>query len=364
MDIGIDASRAARPERTGTENYSLYVTRELLRLAPSHRFRLYFNAPPPPDLFPSDARVQHRVMPFPRLWTHLRLSMEMLARAPDVLFVPAHVLPLVHPRAVATIHDLGYRHYPETHGWRARLYLEWGTRFNAATSRLIVTDSNWSREDIVRTYGVPHEKVRVAYPGLRPGLGPVRDATRVDETLARYGVPRPYLLYVGTLQPRKNLTRLIEAFAALSEPHALVLAGKKGWLYDDILSRARELGIERRVVFTGYVPDDDLPALLTAADLFVFPSLYEGFGFPVLEAMACETPVVSSNASSLPEVTGDAALLVPPEDTGALAAAMRQVLSDAALRQALVQRGREQAAEFTWERCASEVLRALEEAAV
>lgn len=364
MNIGIDASRAARPERTGTENYSLHLIRALLDLDSPHRFRLYFNRQPAANLLPPSPQADLRVIPFPRLWTHVRLAWEMLLHPPDVLFVPAHVLPLIHPRSVATIHDLGYRHFPEAHTRSARLYLEWGTRYSARASRLVIADSRATRDDLVSMYGVPECRIRVAYPGICPGLAPVSDSAVIDRVRGKYGISRPYLLYVGTLQPRKNLLRLMDAFAALPEQYVLVLAGKKGWLYSDILSRAEALGVGRRVIFTGYVPDEDLPALLSGAEVFVFPSLYEGFGLPVLEAMACGAPVVCSDTSSLPEVAGDAALLVSPTDTAALAAAMNQVLTDGDLRQRLVLRGREQAAKFTWQRCAQTVLEVLEEAAV
>lgn len=363
MNIGVDASRATRGLRTGTENYSLHVVRELAGLPSPHQFTLYFNQPPEPGLFPDSPRVRQRPMPFPRLWTHVRLASEMLLRPPDVLFVPAHVLPLAHPRAVATVHDMGYRHFPEAHTWKARLYLEWGTRHNARASRLVIADSHATREDLVKFYGISESKIRVAYPGVRPDLSPVRDAVRLNETLGRYGIPPPYALYVGTLQPRKNLRRLIEAFAQVPEPYTMVLAGKKGWLYANILRRAESLGIGHRVLFPGYVQDEDLPALLSGASLFAFPSLYEGFGMPVLEAMACGVPVVCSDTSSLPEVAGDAALTVSPTDTEALAAAMNRVLTDEELRRALIARGLERARLFTWRRCAEEILVTLEEAA-
>lgn len=363
MNIGIDASRAARVLRTGTETYSLYLIRALLELGTEHTFTLYFNQPPEPGLFPALPNVRMRVIPFPRLWTHIRLAAEVRIRPPDVLFVPAHVLPLAPRRAVATVHDLGYRYFPEAHPWAARAYLDWGTRHNARASRVVIADSVATREDLVRFYRVPADKIRVAYPGLRPDVRPMRDEAVLGATLRRYGVEPPYVLYVGTLQPRKNLTRLIEAFARVPPPHKLVLAGQKGWLYDAILRRADELGIGDRVLFPGYVYDEDLPALMSGAALFAFPSLYEGFGLPILEAMACGVPVVCSNTGSLPEVAGDAALMVPPTDTEALAAAMNRILADDGLRAELARRGVERARLFTWRRCAEQVLKALEEAA-
>jgi glycosyltransferase involved in cell wall biosynthesis len=185
---------------------------------------------------------------------------------------------------------------------------------------------------------------------------------------ARYGIAENgrYLLYLGTLQPRKNLTRLVEAFACLQAPTAnlqLVLAGKKGWLYDDLFARVASLGLGGRVVFPGYIADGDKAALISGAAALVYPSLYEGFGLPVLEAMACGTPVLTSNGSSLPEVAGDAALLVDPLDVEAIAAGMSRLMEDADLRCSLVARGYVQASKFSWARAAQQVLEVLESVA-
>jgi len=366
MLIGIDASRSAAAQRTGTENYSLYLIRSLLALDRSNRYRLYFNQPPSADMFGASERVEMVEMPFRRLWTHVRLSWEMAWRAPDVLFVPAHVLPVVHPRrSVVTIHDLGYLYYPEAHTRSARRYLDWSTGHNVRQASHIIADSQATRSDLVRHYHVPERNISVIYPGGGSSLRPVTDAARLLAVRERYGLPGRYLLYVGTIQPRKNLRRLIEAYGLLiqrpeTSDLSLVIAGKKGWLYESIFRRTVELGLEERVLFLGYVESDDLPALMSAALAFVLPSLYEGFGLPVWEAMSCGAPVVCSNTSALPEVVGDAALLVDPMDVQGLAQAMGQVANDEALRLELRERGFAQAARFSWERCASEVLRVLE----
>lgn len=379
MLIGIDASRATTERPTGTETYSLHLIRALVAQGKGHRFRLYFNEAPSLDLFPDTSEM--RVMPFARLWTHVRLSREMQANPPDVLFVPSHVLPLVHPRrSVVTVHDLGFLHYPEAHTLFQNLYLRWSTRHNARNAARVVADSEATRRDLLCTYGLPNERIVVAYPGLDETLAPIRDPLALESIRARYGLSRRYLLYVGTLHPRKNLVRLVKAFAALvatvegrtelavgdlpdgDDRLQLVLAGQRGWLFEEIFKQVRELGLERRVVFTGYMPRADLPALLSGALAFVFPSLYEGFGFPVLEAMACGTPVICSNVSSLPEVGGDAALQVDPLDVEALASAMHQAVSDDGLRTALVARGFEWVRRFSWQRCASQVLQVLENA--
>jgi len=371
MLIGIDASRATAARRTGTETYSLHLIRELLDLGQDHHVRLYFNRPPSPGLFPDKA--EQRVIPFPRLWTHLRLSWEMLTRPPDLLFVPAHVLPLIHPRrSVVTVHDLGYHYYPETHTLSQNLYLRWSTRYNARAAARVLADSEATRRDLIHYYGTPPDRIVVVYPGRDEALAPVTDPTLLAAVRARYGIPGPYLLYVGTLHPRKNLGVLLHAFAAnlfspsaglrsLFSPLSLVLAGQKGWRSAEIFDQVRRLGLEDRVLLPGYVPDADLPALLSGALAFVFPSLYEGFGFPVLEAMACGTPVICSDASSLPEVAGDAALRVNPRQGAELAGALARLVADEGLRRELVERGFRQVQRFSWRRCAEQVLTILEE---
>jgi glycosyltransferase involved in cell wall biosynthesis len=368
MLIGIDASRATVARRTGTETYSLHLIHALLEIGARHSFRLYTHAPLPAELFPRGIvprNCEVRTMPFPRLWTHLRLSAEMLLRPPDVLFVPAHVLPLIHPRrSVVTVHDLGYLHYPQAHRPADRRYLHWSTRWNARQATAVLADSEATKADLLAAYRVPAGKVRVVYLGFALECG--AQAERAGEAGA--APSRRYLLYVGTLQPRKNLARVIDAFAQIARRPELsgvqlVLAGKQGWLYDDLFAQAARLGLADRVQFPGYIADADLPALLSGALAFVFPSLYEGFGIPVLEAGACGVPVITSNTSSLPEVAGDAALLVDPHDVNAIADAMHRLVTDEALRRELAGRGRENVKRFSWEKCAAETLAVLEAAA-
>jgi glycosyltransferase involved in cell wall biosynthesis len=288
----------------------------------------------------------------------------MLFNPPDVLFIPAHVLPIIHPcRSVVTIHDLGYLYHPRAHRPLDRLYLDLSTRYNAQAASFIIADSKATKLDLIRCYGTKSKKVVVIYPGYDESkFHSVRDEAAVEAVKARYGIEGDYILFVGTLHPRKNLIRLIEAFSSLAPRLSLVIAGKKGWLYEEMFYRVKELGLEGRVVFTGFVPEDDLPVLLSGARLFVFPSLYEGFGFPVLEAMACGVPVVCSDSSSLPEVVGDAALKVNPLDVEGLKNAMERVLCDEELSAEMVKRGLERARNFSWERCAEETLAVLEKA--
>lgn len=364
MLIGIDASRAVAAERTGTENYSLLLIRALTQLDRQNRYRLYFNRAPEPDLFPAQENVELWSMPFPRLWTHSRLSWEMARRPPDVLFVPAHVLPLVHPRrCVVTVHDLGYLYYPQAHPRAARWYLQWSTAYNVRAAAHVLADSRVTKRDLIEHCHAAPDKVTVAYPGCDPRLAPVRDQEQLSAVWQRYEIASPYALYVGTLQPRKNVGVLLDAFSALLRQGVdahLVIAGRKGWLYEPLFARVGELGLEEKVRFTGYVPGTDLPALLSGARVLVLPSLYEGFGFPVLEAMACGTPVICSDAASLPEVAGDAAILVSPHDAQQLTIALRRLLEDDALCRELSARGLRQAARFSWEACARQVLQVLQ----
>jgi glycosyltransferase involved in cell wall biosynthesis len=380
MLIGIDASRAARAQRTGTEAYSLHLIQALVETGCSHRFRLYTPTPishfqPPPARAAQPAcpcgtgpggratsNLEVRVIPFPRLWTHLRLAWELKRRTPDVLFVPAHVLPLVCPvPALVTVHDLGYLHYPEAHRRFDRWYLGWTTRRHVRLAAHIIADSQATRADLVRYYHADPARITVVYPGRDESLARVDDPATVAAVKARYGISGDYLLYVGTLQPRKNLVRLVEAFAQIPNHNLqLVLAGQKGWLHADLLARVETLGLSGRVIFTGYVAGDDKAALLSSATALIYPSLYEGFGLPVLEAMACRTPVLTSDVSSLPEVAGDAALLVNPLDTDAIAAGMARLVADAGLRHSLVERGSLQIRQFSWAKAARQVLEVLE----
>ncbi len=364
MLIGIDASRAARAERTGTEAYSFHLIRALLDAAPQHRFRLYSDRALPREFDLPNAKP--RVMPFPRLWTHARLAAEMLTHPPHVLFVPAHVVPLIHPRSVVTVHDLGYLYFPQAHPALARVYLNLSTRWSVRAAAHVMADSYATQADLIRHYHVPPAKITVAYPGRDETLRRVNDPEVIEGVKHRYGIHGGYLLYLGTLQPRKNLLRLVQAFLYFKSEVSnfkLVLAGSKGWLYDEIFAEVKRLRLESYVLFPGRIAEDDKAALFSGAETFVFPSLYEGFGLPVIEAMQCGTPVLCSTRSSLPEVAGDAALLVDPFDVDALSRAMLRLVKDLDLRRTLVERGYAQARKFSWRSCAASVLSVLESVA-
>lgn len=369
MHIGIDASRAAVALRTGTENYSLYLIRavvQALQMGPAgDRVTLYTAAPLPPELR-ADGALRVRRMPFPRLWTHLRLSAEMVVRPPDVLFVPAHVIPLVHPRAsVATVHDVGHLYYPEAYPGTTLRYLEWSTRHNVKAAAHLLTDSHATKRDLIERYGVAEDAVTVVYPGIADRYFQPLNPEDAGAVRQKYGLDGPYLLYVGTLQPRKNVERLLEAFALARQRRAiderLVLAGRMGWLPEGILRRLQTAG--QHVTLAGYVPDDDLPALYAGATAVVLPSLFEGFGMPLAEAMAMGALAIGSTAASLPEVVGDAGLLVEPENTEEIAEALVWACTHPTERQALAARGRERARRFTWQAAAKTCLGVLRQVA-
>lgn len=356
--IGIDASRAVVQAPTGTEYYSRALIEALLRTTSPYRFRLYTRTAFPGDFFPRTTNYEIRAMPFPRLWTHLRLAYEMLMRAPDVLFVPAHVMPPIHPRrSLVTVHDLGYRFFPQAHPVLQRLYLDYSTRWSVRTAEVVIADSYATRNDLVREYHVPAGKIEVVYPSFNSDIfRPVGDPSRIEEVKARYGLEGKYLVSVGTLHPRKNYERLIEAFAGLPARYSLVIVGKRGWGLGSIQARVRALGMTERVKFLDYVPVQDLPALYAGAELAVLPSLYEGFGFPALEAQACETPLVCSNSSSLPEVAGEGAFYFDPQSVGEMCQALRMVLEDRGLGDHLVGRGKENVRRFAWDAAAKRIL--------
>jgi glycosyltransferase involved in cell wall biosynthesis len=277
-------------------------------------------------------------------------------------------LPLIHPRrAVVTAHDLGQLHFPEAYPRLQRLYHNLSARWNARAASHIFADSEATRDDLVQFYRIAPEKITVVYPAYDAQLyQPVRDPIIVERAKAKYHIGENYVLTIGTIHPRKNYARFIEAFARLqpetSNNLKLVIVGKRGWLYDSIFARARNLHLESRISFLDYVPASEIPALISGARLLAFPSLHEGFGLPVLEAHACGTPVACSMTSSLPEAAGDAALFFDPLDVDAMAGAMQRLLEDEALRAKLIARGFENVKRFAWQVSARIVLNVLREA--
>ena len=359
--LGIDASRSSVMDRTGTETYSLELIRALLQLPVRHRWRLYFRELPPPDMFQTAAHVEKRVMRFPRLWTHIRLSAELFVRPPAGLFVPAHTRPMFCRKpTVVTVHDLGYLHFPSMHPLAQRTYLHWSTLHSARNATQLIADSDATRKDLIDYYNTDPERISVIYPGFDP-----TPYTGNQNLQSLPDLPETYLLHVGTLQPRKGISFLLESLDALRHHPArpaLVCAGRAGWMIEPIMRQIKDLELGSRVRFLNYVPLEQMPALYRQASMLVVRSLYEGFGFTPLESMAAATPVICSEAGSLPEVVGNAALTVPPGDSAALTDAIRHLLDESDLRQQLVATGLQRCQEFPWQRCAKQTLSVLEHA--
>jgi len=385
MNIGFDASRVTIKERTGTENYSFYLARSLARVDEDNRYTLYFREDPGKEtleeITQGNPRFQVKVIRWPRFWTQGGLAWECLRKPLDLLFVPAHTLPIIRRpslRSVVTIHDLGFEYLPEYHQFPQKLYLDKATKFAAHYATHLIAVSKATRADLQQRFSVPAAKISVVYEGVdRERFEVPASKETIKEIREKHGISGPYILFVGTVQPRKNLRRLIEAFSLiLADPSleaevsskidlkhlSLVIVGKAGWLFEEIYRAPREFGVKDCVQFLGHVSDRELVALYQNALCVTLPSLYEGFGLPVLEAMASDAPVVTSSVSSLTEVGGDAAIYIDPYDVYSIASGIREVLRGygTSFYEELVRRGHVQVEKFSWEQCARETLRVFE----
>ena len=360
MHIAIDASRTTVARLTGTEHYALRLIQSLIiandQSGNPYQLNLYFRDTPQDNLFPTSAHTKQFVIPFARAWTHWRFAQEIWKTRPDVTFVPAHTLPFIFPgKSVVTIHDLGYKYFPEAHPTRQRLYLDMTTRYSQARASTILADSQATANDLNTFYGTSPSKIQVIYPGI--DAQPLLDTMQNVEIIrAKYDLPERYFLFIGTLQPRKNIQRIVQAFAQWQHQYdnqdtAFVLAGGQGWLFDGAW-----VADIKNIKLTGYIDEADKSTLLQGAIALVFPTLYEGFGFPVIEAMHCGTPVIASTTSSLPELVGDAGLLVNPEDVSAITDAMQRYHAESDLRKQMIEAGYRQAKLFTWDKTAQDTM--------
>lgn len=371
MRVGFDATPAVT-QGAGIGRYTRELLRALAALDTSSEYRLIYAASaasarhPLPDLPPN---FHSRRLPFHDIWlarawhrAQLPLPVNWLTGPIDLFHSPDFTLPPMArgTRTLLTVHDLSFVRDPDSAVDVLRAYLNRVVPRSVARADHVLADSLATRADLMELYGTPAEKISVLYSGVNERFQPVRDPVALSAVRARYGLgDGPFILAVGTLQPRKNYVRLIQAFAQLPaelNEVRLVLAGGRGWLFDAIFAEVERLRLRERVLFPGFTDDADLPALYSAARVLAYPSLYEGFGLPILEAFACGTPVVTSTASSLPEVAGDAALLVPPTDVDALAAALQAALTDEALRAMLNQKAQARLALFSWDKSARQLL--------
>jgi glycosyltransferase involved in cell wall biosynthesis len=367
MRIAIDAHMVGTRE-TGNETYVVNLSKALASVDTINQYRLYTHDPTslPAELLRPSNFSALRVRPGLSA-IRIPLSMPYLSWKDnhDLLHVN-YIAPPVSPcPTVVTIHDISYEFFPEFFSARDRMLLSTLVPLSARRASRIIAASQSTKRDIVERYDVDPERISVTYYAADSQFRPISNRGALRAVLDDYGISQGFILTVGNLQPRKNLLRLVEAFAELIQSRAidpqLVIAGQAFWRGSEVSRRVEERHLHEHVVFTGYVPQEHLVSLYNAADLFVYPSLYEGFGLPLLEAMACGTPVITSNRSSLPEVVGEAALLVEPHRTEDLAQAILDVLSNDALQSELSAKGLERAGFFSWERTAKQTLAVYEE---
>ena len=365
MPIYIDVSAAVHG-KAGIGRYAASLAQALIQLQPE-RFALFYNRGREPTTLAGLEAVPARTVragykPWRMaVWLgHLaHIGFDRLLPGAELFHATEHLLPPLHRApTVLTVHDMIFRLFPKTQKRLNYWYLNATMPLYCRRADAIVTVSECSKQDIVAHYGLDQAKVTVIYEAAGPEFRPASPADQ-ERVREKYGLPEQFLIHVGVIEPRKNLTRLVEALQRLQDGGLcvpLVVVGPKGWLYDDFFQRLEQLQVRDVVCFPGYVPLADLAAVYSAARLAAMPSVYEGFGLPALEAMACGTPVVCSSASSLPEVGGDAARYFDPLSVEEMAAAIRTAWTDSDLRSAMRQRGLAQAARFSWQRAAQETL--------
>ncbi len=373
MLIGIDASRANRPIKTGVEWYAFNLIENLKKIDNTNQYFLYSDRPLEGDLKVCPANFFERILWWlpVRFWTLIRLTWEMKFshNKPEILFVPAHTIPLANPRfSVVTMHDIGFARFPEYYHWADKLYHNWTAKFIKKNATKIITVSEFSKREIMEVYGIEESRIVVipiSYNEKAFKRLELTEEEKKNKLKEQYGLDAPFFLFVSRLEKKKNVEGLISAFLEYKkrhpeDKHKLVLAGKKGLSFEEI-----ELNLElsrqaQDIKFLDYINVADMVLLYNTADLFVFPSFYEGFGIPPLEAMACGCPVVCSNAASLPEVVGEAAIKFNPHNQEAIIKAIETVVDNPEVKEMLIESGYEQIKKFSWEKTARETLKVFE----
>ncbi len=386
MNIGIEATSAAVIQKAGVGYYTANLIRAMALLPrPENIYTLYLRRPWSDFVTLSTTgqanapRIISKVLKFPYLWAQIRLPLEFWRAPQDVYFFPSSVIPLFYfpSKSVITIHDVAFLFFPDCFSPMLRQWLTIATRYGISNAKKIIAVSEATRQDLIAYYSISPDKVVTIHHGVHAMYRPRQvqkeptvegdSFSSIEIVKKKYHIEGAYLLYVGTLQRRKNIPRLLQAFYLLKRkyhiPHKLVLIGQKcpDLPEHEIATTIERLALQEDVIWTGYVVEQDLPALFNGAELFVFPSLYEGFGMPVLEAMACGVPVACSNTSSLPEVVGESGVMFDPYNIDSMTTAIYQVLMDEELRRHLRQQGCQRATEFSWTWCAQRTLEVLEE---
>lgn len=351
MKIGINVQLSVG-EKTGIGNYIYYLTKALNCIDPINDY-CYFTY----------QKYLSQGSWLRILWEQFILPRDIKKEGADVIHLPDYALPIMDMGSrpyIITVHDLAFIFYPETFSKGKLLTKLLLIKPSLAKARRIIAVSENTKKDLIDVYKIPAEKIRVVYNGVDVDQFKPLDKQDVEKQLQDLGLIPGYILYIGTLEPRKNVPTIIKAYKALKEKYKirekLVIGGGKGWLYDDIFRLVSELNLIEDIIFTGYVKAEDLPYLYNGAAVFVYPSLYEGFGFPPIEAMACGVPVVTGNVSSLPEVVGDAGIQISPTDVEAVASAIYKIISDPVHAAELSDRGLERCKRFTWEETAKKTM--------
>ena len=375
MRIAIDA-HAVGAKLGGNESYAINLIEALAQIDSANHYTIYITTDEARERFHGrwpNFKVRATLPHTPLIRIPLTLSAELRKHPVDVLHVQFTAPPFCPCPVVVSIHDLSFEHLPQTFKRRSRTQLRLTVRHSARRAARIISLSEHTRRDIIETYGITAERVSAIPLAAPSNFAPVHDNRELQRVRHNYGIDGDYILSVGSIQPRKNLARLVRAYARVraslrgnktaDKLPKLVLVGKCAWLYDETLRALDETGVKETVVLTGYVPQADLPALYSGALCFVYPSYFEGFGLPPLEAMKCGAPVIVGNKTSLPEVVGDAALTVDPFDVEAIASAMKRVIDNPALRGELSIKGQTRAGAFDWRETARQTLAIYEEVA-
>lgn len=372
MRIGIDVSFVTR-DRVGVDQYLYNLLKSLAKTDTVNSYFLYSNKDIPEE-FTDIGRnfktviFKNRILPR-ILWVQFILPGLLKRDGIDLLHAPCYVAPAGAPcPMVITFHDMASWLFPQKFRIKHRIVYSLFVPSFAKKADGIIAVSECTKHDLVRLFRMPEEKITVVYEGASELFKPVDDTALLENIRKKYSLPGKYILYVGMLEPRKNVPVLVRAFKQLKDStgveHKLVIVGKKGWMYDEIFKTVRSLKLEDEVIFTGYITDKELPLIYSASELFVYPSAYEGFGLPLLEAMACGVPVIASNVSSIPEITGDAVVLVNPDNAGELSKAMNKIISDKSLQESIRKKGLERAGMFSWEKAAGQTLEVYKKTAV
>ncbi len=373
MLIGIDGNEANQGKRVGIGQFAFNVIRELEAIDKNNSYLVYLSQPPLADLPPEREGWRYKVFGPSKLWTQFALPLKLFTQKEkfDVFYSPSHYAPRFSPfPTVISIMDLWHHRHPEQFAKKDLYQLTAWESYSVKRAKRIVTISEFSKSEIVKFYKYPPERITVAYPGFDKFI--LSDTEeKLVKIKAKYGIAGDYLFYLGTLQPKKNLKGLIEAFSLVAKEQIpsnkksagvkLVIAGKKGWLYEEIFKKVETLGLQKEVIFTGFIDEDEKGYLLKGSSAFILPSFYEGLGIPVLEAMSLGVPVIVSREASLPEAGGQAAIYCDPYSIEDMARAIRETVNlKKSQRDEIIKKGLIQAKKFSWENCARQVLTALE----